>query len=77
MTTEQRLQEVFRAVFNLSDQADATTVEQGSHAGWDSMAHVTLMGAIESEFSLSVDVGDSIELTSFHAVLDYVNRELS
>lgn len=68
----QKLAEIFRAVFNLTDTQDVTKVRQINHAAWDSLAHVTLVSAIESEFGISIDIADSMEMTSFEAVLAYL-----
>ncbi len=75
MDTQQRLSEIFRAVFNMPENADVSRVRQVNHPGWDSLAHVTLIGAIESEFGITVDVGDSLDLTSFDAVLLYLETQ--
>jgi nucleotide-binding universal stress UspA family protein len=37
-------------------------------------AHVTLISAIESEFGLAIDIGDSMDMTSFDAVLAYLEE---
>ncbi|HEY2162772.1 MAG TPA: acyl carrier protein [Gemmatimonadaceae bacterium] len=34
---------------------------------WDSLAHATLVSAIESEFGINVDLTDALEMTSFDA----------
>ncbi len=69
---EERLQEIFRAVFNLPDGADVTGCAQGSTPSWDSMAHVSLIAALEGEFGISIDAGDSLELTSYDAAREYL-----
>jgi acyl carrier protein len=38
------------------------------------LAHVTLISAIESEFGLAIDIGDSMDMTSFDAVLAYLEE---
>ncbi|MGH7625895.1 MAG: acyl carrier protein [Gemmatimonadaceae bacterium] len=63
----EKLQEVFRAVFELPPDADVTRLRQMTTAGWDSLAHVALVTAIESEFGLTLEVGEQLELTSYNA----------
>ncbi len=67
MTNEERtkLEDVFRAVFELEAGADVMEVRRDSHPKWDSLAHVTLVAAIESEFDLELDTGDALALDSF------------
>ncbi|MCA9295641.1 MAG: acyl carrier protein [Phycisphaerales bacterium] len=52
MTLHERLEEVFQTVFNDDDLSltDATTASDV--AGWDSVAHINLMFAIENEFGM-------------------------
>jgi acyl carrier protein len=66
-TTQKTLEQVFRAVLELPEEAEVGSVRQVSQASWDSLAHVSLVLAVENEFNLSIDVADSIELTSFQA----------
>jgi acyl carrier protein len=41
------------------------------------LAHVTLIGAIESEFNITIDIADSLELTSFEAIIVYLEERPS
>ncbi len=61
----QKLAEVFQVVFDLSPDVDPILVSQKSLDAWDSLGHVTLVTAMESEFEIEITAVDSIELTSF------------
>jgi acyl carrier protein len=74
---ERKLEEIFREVFRLLPTDDVTRVRQVNHPAWDSLAHVTLIGAIESEFNIAIDVADSIELTSFEAAALYISERVA
>lgn len=69
MTAEStaKLQEIFRAVFELPATADVTRVRQINEPKWDSLAHVSLVAAIESEFDLTIDTADALRMTSYPA----------
>lgn len=71
---EEKLEAVFRAVFELPETADVRRLQQINYPRWDSLAHVTLVSAIENEFAVSVDLADSLDLTSFEAVLVYLEE---
>jgi acyl carrier protein len=71
---EAKLQEVVRAALDLPPHTDVTRVRQASVDGWDSLAHVALMLAIESEFHVSIDVADQIRLTSYPAIRHYLEE---
>lgn len=72
---DHRLQALFRGVFDLPPTSDVTRCQQSTTAAWDSMAHVSLIAAIESEFGLSIDAGDSLTLTSYDAAKDYLQGQ--
>ena len=52
MTVHERLEEVFRMVFNDDDLVLTDSTTAAEVPGWDSLAHVNLMFAIEQEFGL-------------------------
>ena len=62
-----RLADVFRAVFELPDDADPASFRQVNAQAWDSLGHVSLVTALESEFEIEISAADSIEITSFEA----------
>jgi acyl carrier protein len=64
----EQLEKIFREVFGLAAGADVRRVRQISHERWDSLAHVTLMAALEGEFGIELDTSEQLELTSFEAV---------
>jgi acyl carrier protein len=47
-------------------------LEYGSIESWDSLAHVSLMLQIESEYDAEIDEDTMVELTSVRAIKDYV-----
>jgi acyl carrier protein len=65
--TTDRLQEIFRAVFELPGGTDVTTLRQMNTPKWDSLAHVSLVTAIESEFGVSLDAAEQLRMTSYAA----------
>ena len=71
-TMEQRLQAILRGVLNLSAGADVAGCTQSNTEAWDSMAHVLLVAAIEEEFGVTIDAGDSLGLTSYDAARRYL-----
>lgn len=65
--SSQRLEEVFRGVFELGASDDVRRLAQGGHPKWDSLGHMLLIAAIESEFGVSIDTADALEMKSFEA----------
>jgi acyl carrier protein len=67
MNTEstEKLQDIFRAIFTVPTGEDVTTLQQKGNDKWDSLAHVSLVAAIESEFDVSIDAADQMCMTSY------------
>lgn len=71
---EMKLQDIMRAALDLPADAAVTTARQLTVETWDSLAHVSLMLAIEGEFGLSIAVADQIHLTSYSAIYRYLEE---
>jgi len=69
---EHKLQEVVRAALELAPGTDVTHAAQANVATWDSLAHVSLMLALEGEFGVTVSMRDQLELTSYDAIRRYL-----
>ena len=67
VNVQDKLQEIFRSVFELAPTADVTGVRRLTEPKWDSLAHVSLVAAIESEFGVELDTADALAITSFRA----------
>jgi acyl carrier protein len=52
MSTQARLERIFREVFNDDSLALRDDMTNRDIAGWDSLAHINLMFSIESEFNV-------------------------
>jgi acyl carrier protein len=44
---------------SLDDRSSPESVD-----GWDSMGHLNLVAALEKRFSVSIDIGDAMEMVS-------------
>jgi acyl carrier protein len=63
--TSDRLQDIFRAVFNLPEDFDVTGLDHTNSPRWDSLDHVSLVTAIESEFGVSLDAADQLRMSGY------------
>jgi len=66
---EAKLIQIFQLVFELPDNTDVSQVRRINLAGWDSLAHVTLVTALESEFGINLDYRDGERITSYQSTL--------
>jgi acyl carrier protein len=65
--TANRLQEIFRAVFEPRAGVEVTDLDQTNSTRWDSLDHVSLVTAIESEFGISLDAAEQLRMSSYAA----------
>ncbi len=65
MNELQRLREAFRTALDLGADADVDHLHYQDNDKWDSLAHMSLVAAIEDEFSVMVDTDDVINMSSF------------
>jgi acyl carrier protein len=63
----QKLVEIFRVVLDLNSDYDLYSVRRLTEPKWDSLAHVSILAAIESEFGLNLEIGDMERMSSFAA----------
>ena len=69
-----RLETIFRQSFEIGRFTEDLSID--NVPGWDSMAHVGLILALQKEFAISITSVDAIELTSVKNIIQYlVNRD--
>jgi acyl carrier protein len=71
------IQPIFRDVLDLPDlqltrQGNASNVE-----GWDSLAHVNLVMAIEKRFKIKIALGELQDLKNVGEMADLIQRKLT
>lgn len=68
-----RLKDVFADVFDrdvpLSDATTAADVD-----GWDSLSHITLVGAVEDEFDIKFPMKDVVHMKNVGEMVDLIIR---
>ena len=71
-----RLNEVFRDVFDEED----ITVDEGTTAedidGWDSLEHINLMAAVESEFGIKFSMGQIVTMKNVGEMADIILQKV-
>ncbi|MGA3212314.1 MAG: acyl carrier protein [Terriglobales bacterium] len=65
----EKLAAIFRAVFRLPATVNVFSLSQASNASWDSLAHVSLIAALEDEFNLSFQPDETLRMVSYGATL--------
>ncbi len=71
----ERLNEVFRDVFD----DDTITVTEDTTAsdvdGWDSLMHITLVSAVEDEFDIKFNMKDVVSMKQVGDMVDIIEQE--
>ena len=72
----ERLNEVFRDVFDEED----ITVDEGTTAedidGWDSLEHINLIAAIETQFGMKFTIGQVVTMKNVGEMVDIISSQI-
>lgn len=74
MTLHQRLENVFRWVFNRDDLVLRDEMTSADVPGWDSLEHINLMFALEDEFGIQFIGNELAELKNISALKGVINE---
>ena len=62
---EKKLQRAFIRGLGLADGVDVHSLHYSKTRGWDSIAHMQLIAAIEAEYGISMETADILALSSY------------
>jgi len=74
MQNIERYRNIFIKVFAVDEQILQKDFKYQSHPNWDSLGHMTLVAAIESEFAISMDMDDVIDLESYEKGIEILAK---
>lgn len=69
-----RIDSLIADALKISPEEVRDDLGYGSIESWDSLAHVSLMLQLESEYDLEIDEDTMVELTSVRAIKDYLSQ---
>lgn len=67
------LERIFRSVLKVAPDTETTTLSMDSHGGWDSIAHLNLILAVEQEFGFMMTPEEATAVRSFGEMLALVD----
>jgi acyl carrier protein len=74
-TLQKRLEEIFRDVFG----DDSITICKDTNAQdieeWDSLAHISILAAVQDEFGVSFDMDEIIAMKNVGDMLEAIGRK--
>ena len=62
---DEKYAQIFRKTFQLSINDPVESLTYQSIPAWDSVGHMELVAALETEFDISLDMDDVIDFSSF------------
>ncbi len=70
----ERLKGAFQEALSVDPAANFEELAYGVTAGWDSVAHMALVAAIENAFDIMLDTDEVIDLSSFSKARQIVGK---
>lgn len=74
---EKRIQQVFMQTFNVTENVVSDELKYSEIPQWDSVAHMSLIVALEDEFDIMIDTDDVIDMSSFKKAKEIVAKYLA
>ena len=77
MNTKEKLQEVFREVFDddeleISESTTADDIEE-----WDSLTHIQLIVAVETAFSIKFSIVETMKLKNVGELIALIDKKMA
>ena len=76
MSLSQGLSDIFSEVFNFKGEL-TDDLEPSSVPGWDSVAHIAMVEAIESHFNIRLTTDEMVEITSVKKIKDVIKQYIN
>ena len=71
----ERLNNVFRDVFDDDSITVTDTTTAADIDGWDSLMHITLISAVEDEFDISFQMKEVVKMKNVGDMVDIIENE--
>ncbi len=65
---------VFQRVLHLPDRLPVDALGYNQFPGWDSVAHMSIIAALEDEFDCMLDTEDVIDMSSFAKTVEIMDK---
>ena len=68
------LKNIFSSTLGIDISSVSETIDMQSTPSWDSLSHMSLITAIESEYNISLDGDDIVEMQSYASIVKVLSR---
>ena len=72
-----RIQEAFKAVFDVDPRSLSLKTSSGDIPGWNSLGHLSLTTHLEQAFGITFDVDELMEMENVGEIVRVVSSKLS
>ena len=74
MSTKQKYLEIFKTALNVSDDKLNENIKYNEIEEWDSIAHMTLVAALEEEYKITLETDDIIDFSTFKKGMEILKK---
>jgi acyl carrier protein len=74
MSLEERVLKIFKDVMELDGEVETKDLKYNEIANWTSLAHITLVSALEGEFDITMDPDDVLAMSSYDKAVEIVRK---
>ncbi len=71
---EEKIQKIFQDVIGVDPSVDRATVVYSEIPGWDSVAHMALVAALEEAFDCMLDMDDIIDMSNYDKAVEIMAK---
>ena len=72
--TETEFRKIFAEFMTIPEDVDWSQVRYQEVEGWDSIAHMALIGELEDQFGIMLETDDVIDMSSYDKAKDIVAK---
>jgi acyl carrier protein len=74
MDLEARILKVFKDVLEIRGDVDPSTLKYNETPNWASLAHITLVAALEGEFDIMLEPEDILAMSDFKEAIRIIRK---
>ena len=74
MQTIKKYSEIFKAALNIDDKKLSKNLKYNDIEEWDSIAHMTLVSALEEEYKINFETDDIVDFSSFKKGIEILKK---
>jgi acyl carrier protein len=74
MSLEQRVKAVFAEILDVGLDFDFASLKYNDHPSWTSLAHMSIVAGLETEFDIILEMDDILAMSDFAKAVEIVSR---